>query len=65
MSLDSVVQLCWTLCVSTERSIDKVDDDDGVVFHHVTAVLHYGSASFSLAAIYALSTFYCGVLSVD
>lgn len=30
MSLDSVVLLCWIERVLTQRSIDKVDDGDGV-----------------------------------
>lgn len=71
MSLDSLVLLCWIERVLTQRSIDKVDDGDGVggwFLHHFTAVLPYGSASFSLAAIYAFFfffTFHCGVMSVE
>lgn len=66
MSLDSVVLLCWTKRVLTQKSIDKVDGDDGVGGSSTASLLCCIMDLLPLLWLLFMHylPFYCGVLSV-
>lgn len=68
MSLDSLVLLCWIERVLTQRSIDKVDDGDGVGGSSTTSLLCCLMDLLPflwLLFMHIFFTFYCGVMSVE